>query len=238
MAGYEEYHLALHPPPLRRPYGELWARAHGAFQDNHEEAAKQAVKARFVEVCPPDALEYHASERSLERMPADTEAEWRARLLNAWELWKWAGTKKGVIDAVKLTGLENVEIKEYWDWPDPIVGFQIAHTFADPATHILYIGGPSTDKWAKFWVIIDQPHPWETDGTWGDPGVYGDGGTWGSTATQEETHRLRRMVQQWKPAHAWCVNIIIILSGELWGDPVGVWGDPGTWGGEAIYLEI
>ena len=236
--GYEEYQLSLHSPPLQGPYGELWARAHGALKDNHAQAAKEAVKARFVQVCPPDALEYHAEERGLERMPADTEAEWRARILAAWDLWKWAGTRKGVIDAIKLTGLTSVGIRDYWDWPDP-VGFGAFGGFVDPATHIFYANGPSVGKWAKFWVVIDQPHPWVWEGAWGDPGVYGDGGTWGTTMTQGEAERVRRQIRQWKPAHAWCVNVILVLSGEIWGEPLGgVWSDPGTWGGEALYLEI
>lgn len=46
--------------------------------------------------------------------------------------------------------------------------------------------------------------------------------------------RLRRIVRGWKPAKARCMGAFAIISGELWGWPVGTWGDPGVWGGEAV----
>jgi hypothetical protein len=41
-----------------------------------------------------------------------------------------------------------------------------------------------------------------------------------------------RLIRLWKPAHAYCAGVLVLLSGELWGYPEGLWGDPGTWGGE------
>lgn len=54
-----------------------------------------------------------------------------------------------------------------------------------------------------------------------------------------EITRLRRIVNDWRPAKARCMGAIVTVSGELWGWPQGTWGDPGTWGpSESVTFEL
>jgi hypothetical protein len=216
MADYADYEVQRAPAWLRGPLGSGWLSAHGYLKDALVEGARQAVRARFVTRAPVDALPVLASERSLERMPPDTEAAWRARLGQAWELWAYAGTRKGVREALERTGYAtSVVVYDALEWPT----------------------GPGAVSWAVFWVVLSG-HDWVSDGVWSDPGVWGDGGTWGSTATPDEVARVQRLILLWKPAHARCAGVIVLLSGEVWGVPLdGLWGDPGTWGGtSAVWL--
>ena len=214
MADYSEYEVQRAPVWLRGEFGSGWLQSHGFLKDGLAEGARQGVLARFVSKAPSDALPVLASERSLERMPADTDATWRARLADAWSMWAYAGTRKGVKEAIERTGYAtSVVLYDALEWPT----------------------GPGAVNWAVFWVVLSG-HGWSTEGLWGDPGTWGDGGTWGSDASEEEVQRVLRLVRLWKPAHAYCAAVIVLLSGEVWGVPLdGLWGDPGTWGGESIY---
>lgn len=210
MVDYSEYEVQRAPVWLRGEYGSGWLAAHGFIKDGLAEGARQATRARFVSLAPQDALDRIASDRQLERMPPDTVAAWRTRLGQAWELWAYAGTRKGVQEAVERTGYAtSVVLYDALEWPS----------------------GPGAVNWATFWVVLSG-HGWTSDGTWGSGGLWGDGGTWGSTATPQEVQRVLRLIRLWKPAHAYCAGVLVLLSGELWGYPEGLWGDPGTWGGE------
>lgn len=195
MADYSEYEVQRAPAWLRGAFGAGWLEAHGFIKDGLVEGARQATRARFLSVAPSDALPQGASDRTLEQMPPDTEADWRARLGQAWELWAWAGTRAGVVDAVERTGyFDPVAIYDYLEWPD----------------------GPDERGWGSFWMIVSG-HPWTDDGLWDDPGTWGDGGTWDTTATPQEVELVLRQVRLWKPAHAWCGGILVILDGSTWG---------------------
>lgn len=211
ILGYNQFEVSSQPPWLQDPLALAWAEAHGLLKDILVDGARHAVLLRLPDSAAPDSLPLIADERQLEPMPGETQASWVARLLAAWTAWQYAGTVKGVVDNIKLTGLTNVQLFDRWDWPDG-----------------------NAAAWARFYVVIGPPHAWVSDGTWGDPGTWGDGGTWGSNATPDEVARVVRQVRLWKAAHAHCEGIFVVLSGELWGSPTGTWGDPGTWGTVAV----
>jgi hypothetical protein len=193
---YSTYEIQRAPVWLRAPYGAGWLEAHGLVKDGLVEAARQAVVARFVTGAPSDALPYAASDRTLERMPPDTDATWRARLADAWNLWAWAGTRKGVKEAVERTGyFASVALYDYVEWPT----------------------GPDANGWPTFWIIASGG-PWDDDGNWDDDGDYDDGGTWDTTATPQEVELVLRQVRLWKPPHAWCAGVLVLLDGTIW-DP-------------------
>ena len=210
---YSQYLLGIVPRWLRGRFGGGWMESHGLVLDGLIEGARQAVLSRFVTRAPADALPYLASERQLERMPGQTEANWRQTLLDAWNLWVWAGTKRGIRDAVLRTGYAtDVAVYNAHEWPD----------------------GPNVQGWATFWVTLSGV-AWTNDGVWDDPGVWDDGGTWDSTATIDEVDRVLRQVLLWKPAEAYCGGVIVVLNGELWDWPEGTWDDPGgTWDAESV----
>lgn len=188
MADYAEFESGHAPPWLAGPKGVAWWLVWGHFKDALAEGGKQAIKARMPLLGPPDALPALAEERSLERLPPDSETSWRERLAEAWELWALGGTKQGVLGAVQRIGLPAVTLEEAYEY-DP----------GDPA-------------WARFRVSVATPNPWLSDGLWSDPGFYDDGGTWDSTASPEEVQRVRRQVRLWKGAHTACDGVAVELS--------------------------
>lgn len=194
MTDYSEYEIQRAPAWMRGPFGSGWLEAHGLIKDGLVEAARQATKARLVTIAPSDALPYAASDRQLEQMPGSAEDAWRARLAAAWELWAWAGTEKGVRDAIDALDLfDPCAIYDYYAWPS----------------------GPEERGWSTFWVIVSGG-PWTDDGNWDDEGDWDDGGTWDTTASPQEVELVLRQVRQWKPAHAWCAGVLVILDDSTW----------------------
>jgi hypothetical protein len=48
--------------------------------------------------------------------------------------------------------------------------------------------------------------------------------------TVQDVKAMRRLVRQWKPAHALGMFIYIVFAGNVW-EPNNVWGASGNWGG-------
>jgi hypothetical protein len=212
---YSEFQVLDAPAWMGRTWGEKWNYFLGLFKDGFEEAARTAVRVRFPNLCPPDALDALAFERNLERGFRDTLVQYRARVHGAWETWEWAGTKKGLSDAIVAAGYETPIIFEYRDWP-------------------------YTGRWWDFWVVLLPPFPWEggeADGVWDGPGTWGDGGAWAYDIPDDDLRRLRALIKKWKPTHMHCVNAFLVWENELWDDP-GNWDDGGNWQSNVSYLTI
>lgn len=219
MTTYGEYYPALFPVWLRGPTGDAWATGFGVMLDGVADSATNAVKCRIVREAPSDALAYIGSERNLDRVPSESDAQYRARLEAAWDAWSYAGTDRAIVEQLELLGLTAVCVRNnQWTW-DANAG------------NVAYY-------WARFWVVLSG-HGWTADDTWG-LGTWGSSGLWGfaSTVTTDSIAFARNVVRKWKSAHAQCVNIIAVMNGGLWGYPVGdTWGS-GTWGGEAAYISV
>ena len=52
--------------------------------------------------------------------------------------------------------------------------------------------------------------------------------------SKDNQGRLSRIIRRWRPAWAQCMGVFVLQSGEMWGWPLGTWGDPGTWGGSSV----
>lgn len=193
---------------------EWWLRLHsvmGLFVDIFAEGATQAVRVRHLSQCPADALDHVATERGLERGPSEATADFRVRLRQAFEAYRYAGTEKAIIDQIVAAGLPTPVVYEDSDWVfDTLTG----------------------TNWWRFWVVFPAgSFPVSGAGAWGS-GTWGSG-AWGGPLTFAEQELICRIISKWKPAHALLVNIIVVESGNLWGDG-HVWGtDP--WGGVAAY---
>ena len=84
-------------------------------------------------------------------------------------------------------------------------------------------------QWARqnlIYSVTPSPTP---DGTWGSAGVWDDG-VWGSDLTPAEVANYRSIPSAWTAAHMLTTITILDSTTELWGYPVGLWGDAGTWG--------
>lgn len=217
---FVDYQPSLCPPVLLHKWGLRWNQAFGLLKDTVNEGATQATYARFVTKAPSDGLKFIGAERGFDRGPFEADDSYRTRLGNAWTSWSWAGGDKGEIDAIAvLTYTAHCIRNNQWDWD--------GHP------------GNVTYYWARHWPIIVGTG-WGNEGSWGDGGApWGDGGLWGlSGATSGQVQTLRKVVKQWTSSHALIPFILVLLSGELWGDPPGgLWGDPGSWGGVLAQLE-
>lgn len=219
---YETYIFEQAPGWLQGRYGEKLITTIGFMEDVLADAAREAVKARFISTTQDDALKYHASERGLERMPNETLATWRSRLDGAHAAWAKAGTKNGILYALGNVGLTDgmggfanaeISIYTYWDWPS-----------GDP------------EEWARFWVMIDHPHPFGPAAEWGGTMVWGQF-TWGIDADPAVIQLLKRLVRQWKAARD-KAQINIIISGVAWGTPAMVWGNGFLWGAKVAKIGV
>lgn len=209
----QEYNVELAPPWLRGRWGEAWGRAVGLVQDMVAEGAMQAVKARLLRRGPSDALAYAGVDRWIERAPGEADDVYRARLLQAFETWRLAGTNKGIQQALAVIGYPKVSIYESRQW------------------------FPTDPRWWRFWIVIDPPHgfaAWRLgDGIKLGTKLLGLDKEDGKAALD----LLRRVVRKWKAAHAVCANIVLVLFGKLLGTGWKL-GDGTKLGAKSVHLDL
>lgn len=192
----------LAPPWLQKPRGKELNGVLGLAKDQIVDAVKWAIKARFVLLCPPDALDHLGFERLIERYPVDTIDSYRARLAAAWETWTYAGTSRGMLAAFHAAGFDSVNLYDVHTGPGD---FGTWPPDANPA------------NWSRFWIEL---YPGANDFAflhwrntrWGEAGLkWGDGHAWGITATRAHVAWVRSIARKWKPAHTICAGIIVRL---------------------------
>lgn len=227
-----EWSLDLNPPWATGPVGELWVASIGFWHDLMAEGAVQAVKANQMrsDTFHASALAHIGSERQLPRYPAETDAEYLARLRDAWSAWAKAGNFQAIIDQLALVGL-TAEIWEQgqkgpapdhdsanvWDWDDDLA------------------------NWSRFFVVVTG-HPWVRR-QWGDPGMWGGTGeTWGSNATAQDVATVQDIVTQWKSGKTIYPHVIVVLNAGTWAGVVPVttgdrYDDPANRTDAAIYWD-
>jgi hypothetical protein len=213
---YAQYEVETSPAWLRGPWGERWNEVSGLIKDAWRDAARQAVKARFVAFAPRDALAQLLRDFALDDPYEEPEATTRSRLARAWETWQRAGTRRGLVAALEAAGYANVAIKEWFEW-----------------NH--------TGRWWDFWVVLRPPFAWDNAAVraakWGRRWRWGDATRLASGFPKGEAARVTAIVRKWKPAHAHCVNVIVLLSGRLWGDGMR-WGDGFRYGGTVALWRV
>lgn len=134
MTDFDDYQAEGAPPWLQTPSGLLWSRIAGLMKQGALQAAKNAVKARFVNFSPPDGLLELAADHALDLGFAETSERLRTRIRDAWTTWGRAGTKEGLIAAFASVGC-TAEVLESTDSP------------------VL--------QWWQFDLTVHPPFPWE-----------------------------------------------------------------------------
>lgn len=203
---YAAYLPSLLRGPLAGPWGSRWLGAVGAMLDGALDGALDAGTLVGPLRAPVDALALLGEDRALEQLPSEGDADYRARLVAAWDLWTTAGTRAALEAAITQCGLAGT-IYLPADWsPD----------------------NPPRAGWSQWWIYATT-HPWTDDGTWGDAGTWDDGGTWDSSATPEEVARVRRLLRTWTNARD-RGHVVLVFGVDHWG-PESPW-DNGKWTSE------
>lgn len=168
------------PPWLLHPYGAAWLRAIGDTLDVDVQRTREAVVDNYPNLCPEDALPVVGDEYGMYQGVMEPAAQFRLRLVAAWDLWQHAGTAYGILLALWWAGYENVTLdtqtgKRYWlltpPTGDPVVDLQRADL---PLP--VHLGG-SPELWNQFIVRVFRPFP-----SWWWIGAVGGGA--GSTTLQ------------------------------------------------------
>lgn len=213
---FRDYQQHLAPRWLRGTNGSMWLSALGNAKDHLEHGLRSAIYQKFPSFASWDSLNKLGGERQLDRGVVETEAQYRARIASAWDIWPKAGTPEGILTALNLAGYEFVYLVcangEYWT-RNAGTG---ALTINVSATKFSF----SKNWWNEFRVFFLPTFP-----AWWSPIPAND---------SDEVNNIRRIVNLWKPARA-KLDGFTLVQGPLWGWPVSQkWnGASLTWGGTA-----
>lgn len=211
---WEEYLVALAPRWLRTPTTEALLRSIGTQLDALEQAARDAIKTAFVEVCPDDAIAFHAAARRLEPYPGESLSAWRSRAAAAWDALHFLGTKQGIESAFAAMGWtatvygSHDSAPAWWGaaWPPaPRNPRPSWWSGAWPVAH------GDTQWMSRFWVVLEAPGPWGWDVArpWGAE-AWGSGWLWGLDKAREvDVQLVRRIVERWRPANEVCDGVLV-----------------------------
>lgn len=206
----------------------------------------------------PAALAMLAHERQLEQGPAETDADFAARLEDFSAQWALAGTPLGMLVQLHYAGLgggvliQQNGLAHHVDTP----------SLADIDPAAIKSGPPS---WYHRDVLPNaNPHiPASTDGRpaiaantipWAafaaDP-MDADGNQYNSRFlllypsaphpdfTDSATlDRARRIIARWKPGEASCFAIVVVSAGAVWDWPVRLWDNGEIWDDPAATINV
>lgn len=192
---------------------------------------------------PDDYLPIAAKDRQLPRYYTESAAQHRARLIDAWDIYKCGGAEQGQVDQYHAAGFTPDNDAELWG--DPTVTWGASgYMWGNRSTSIdtmPFEPGPRGEPapypsqyrivFAAGAIDVTPAIPWGVF-NWGDPGGNGSG-IWGPTGLTNELLVLLLTIQKkWHPS-AWVFRGFRFLSGTtLWGDPTVTWGDSTlAWGG-------
>jgi hypothetical protein len=216
MGVYSDFRKGLSPAWLRKAWGDRWNEACGSVEDGLLSRLIQSLKARHPSYAPEGALDLIGEDRSLERAPGEPSDVYRLRLKGALAAWRTAGTAKGLLENglapmgyATPAGESTVRIIRNRDWA----------TLPEGAANI---PDGNTALWARFWLVITRPPQYEPR-TWTEMNAFGfsDTATFGTDATLAQARLLRRIVEQWRPAHASFMGAFVVpLAGPVTFDPL------------------
>jgi hypothetical protein len=173
-------------------------------------------------IAPSDALDAIGFDRGLPRAPAEADATYAARLLGAWEAWKYGGSHYGILRALAIAGYADMIIVQQNGRYSHLVGS--AGTIADLAFGTLmtcadrlnppwtslppgWMFDPRQGFFSKFGIVFTADHA--------NLQPNGDGSVSPGQAA------LVAIVNAWKPSKTAFDAAYVILAGILLGWPTG-----------------
>jgi hypothetical protein len=223
----------LAPTWLQKPGGQAWLRAHGDLKDWLVGILTQAVKARAPAFAPLDALQLLGHERQIDRGITETVANYRARVVEAWELWQYGGTAWGLLRAMLAAGYPTVYLLSQTGATYSLDGAGQLVVSVVPGS--IHLGGSPAELWSDFGMLITTPlpNPWPSALGYTLPVMLPSVTT--STLVippdgSSEQRSVSALIKAWKPAHARCVKVVV-TDGHVWGVGGLTWGQASlTWG--------
>lgn len=169
---------------------------------------REGVLQRYARTCDDTALVEVGETRQMERAPAESAADYRHRLSEAWDWHSARGTKAGLVEVFGPLGVSESNVF-VWNHYETGVG----------------------EWWSNVYIVADMTDgPWTVD-VW-DDGVWDDGGVWDlNGVTSAEIAYLRRTIRKNKWVGAFPIALWAWIAGDIWdaGDTwdSGVWADSG-----------
>lgn len=180
------------------------------------EASDQAVKTRFPETAPPDALNVIGRDRGIIRGPLEPEASYRVRLLLWIIAWRGAGVGRAMLDMIAGYLTPRAVRIRIWTQVGVVYTREADGSFTiERVASDLWNWDGQTSLWARFWVIIYSIDgvPWSRSPDLGAELGHSIGenplGSVGSTASISDVQSIRAIVNEFKPAASKCVSIIV-----------------------------
>ena len=109
-------------------------------------------------------------------------------------------------------GTSWTTVDDLWGWDTPTPGEQ----------SLAYYGGPDV------WFSVSQGAQVESGDRWSTTVPAGNEFVDALDASDPRIIQILRLIDKWKAAHSTLEEVVFLLSGELWGWPIGTWGDPGS----------
>lgn len=224
---FQDYQRKTRPPWLLQPAGLAWSDGTAAVKDELAADAVSAVKARFPEHAPPDALASLGAERGVVRGQSETDAQYAARVVSVWDRKAFAGSPLGLLRELASLGYNGMHLMCVLQGDYSIDGS------GNLVIGWLSVGSWTVDayrsRWNKFQVLFTYPHPWVSVGL--------------PASDSAEVNRLRKLVKDWAPGFATCEGIVVQTSaGMLWGYPDDgrYWGsnNGSTWGSRCSTVTV
>lgn len=230
---YESYQSLLAPPFLQGQNATVLERQFGAEKNLELERARQGSLANILGSCPWDALDYIGQERGLPRATTESPGDnggahdlaYAERLRTCWDApsgWSYAGSHAGLLYALDRAGFP----------------------MGDPA------GAHVIQRYKRYsWLTASGGSPaygdhpvWTFDGSdarlWNQFGIVFGADVAGLSAGTPLAALLNATVDTWRPRKARFMGTWIVVSGTIWGWPIGAnWGDGGrNWGGVSRFV--
>lgn len=242
---YRRFQAQLMPTALQDAYGQSYARALGIVKDYLLQQGRASVQQRFPDYAYPDALGAIGDERSIDQgndaqlVTPETNAAYAGRLRDAWNAWLKGGTAWGLLTALAAQGYTGAIIRQQNGLQFTLSGGNVVITQLSPLTLQTRVS-----KWGQgFWGqgVWGGSTPWNifllyfpsVPSSWTN---IKNPPTAASSPSLSEVQKLRRIINLWKPAWAFCAGIGVVTSGggpPFWG--VGSWGT-GTWGSSVVWF--
>ena len=214
---FRSYLARISPPWLLQKVGSYFVgTALGLVADTLGEAARLAFIAPLIGRAEShdDALPYAGQARNMEQYPGETAAQYRARLLDAWNAWIEAGTKAGLLAQLSRFGYSTGALYEDRDWNR----------------------GPKP-WWSQFWLFLPEgSHAFTGAPICGSGVSCGGGSHCGITGDDAAIRGLRKIANKWRPAHVLCREYVVEITAPTCGTGV-LCGGGALCGGETALIQ-